>query len=136
MVIEIQKSNLVDLLGGRLIEIEVGTIPHEVRLYLGSSKDTVFLTKFSIKHIFDSHVDHIDIDELLVLPTVLTKGLWLSDKKRNFAIATCEVGQNRYKAAVKSTIARDRIFVSTFHRLAKRQTKALMRRGQILRPAW
>lgn len=135
-LIEIYESDLIELLNGRRLEIEVGTIPTEARSYLGCSRDTIFLSQHSLKHIFRNHGDHISAKEITLIPTILMRGMWLSDKRPNFVIVSSVLEDIRFKAAIKTTEDRRRNYISTFHRTAKRQTKSLVGRGNVLRPAW
>ena len=135
-MIEISETDLIDLLAGRKPEVEVGTLPQEVRRYLGCSRDTVFLTQYSLEHIFEAHGEHLMPKDILLVPEVLLRGLWLSDTRPNFAIVSCAFEKMRFKAVVKTTIERRRNYLSTFHRMAKRQTASLIRRGKVIRAAW
>lgn len=136
-LISVTESDLIDLLNQKSLELEVGTIPYEAKGYLGCARDTVFLSNHSLRHIFENHGEHVSSRDLLLLPEVLTRGLWLSDQKRsNFVIVSCLVVETRFKAVVKTTLDRSRNYISTFHRTAKRQTKSLLKRGRVLRAAW
>lgn len=135
-LIEINDSDLVELLAGRRPELEVATLPHEVRIYLGCSRDTVFLSRESAKHILMKHGDHISNEELKLLPMLLFQGLWLADDRPTHAVLSCEYKEIRYKSVIKVTKDRRRTYVKTLHRTAPRQTKVLMRKGTVLREAW
>lgn len=135
-LIEIKDSDLVDLLAGRRPELEVATLPIEVRKYLGCSRDTVFLSKESAEHILMKHGDHITNGDLKLLPLLLFQGLWLSDDRPTHAVLSCEHQHKRYKSVIKVTNDRRRTYVKTLHRTARRQTRALMRKGNVLRNAW
>src|SRR6056297_1274636 len=102
-LIEIEDRQLVELSASRRPELEVGTLPHEVRRYLGCSRDTIYLSDHSIKHIIQKHGDHITNAEIKRLPKILFTGLWLSDARPTHAIASCELGGIRFKAVVKVT---------------------------------
>ncbi len=69
-LIPVSDAHLVELLAGRRPELEVGTLPHEVRIYLGCSRDTIFLSDQSILHIVRKHGDHISNQELKLLPKI------------------------------------------------------------------
>lgn len=135
-MIEVSESDLIELLNGRRPEIEVGSFPAEVKKHLGCSRDTVFLTTPSLKHIFERHGDHVSPKEILYLPSVLLQGLWLADTRPNFVLVSGLYGNTRYKVAIKTTEDRRRNYIATFHRIAKKQTKSLLKKGKVLRPAW
>jgi hypothetical protein len=135
-LIEIQDSDLVELLAGKRPELEVGMLPFEVRQNFGCSRETVFLSDESIRHIVQKHGDHIGNHELKYLPQILTSGLWLADDRPTHAIAICEVEGVRYKCVVKVTVDRRRTYVKTLHRLSPRQTNGLMRKSRVIRPSW
>lgn len=130
------EEDLVELLAARRPEVEVGSMPFEVRKHFGCSRDTVFLTTDSIRHIVKKHGDHVALKELLLLPQVLAKGLWLADHRPTYSVITCELDGVRYKSVVKVTRDRKRSYATTFHRTARRQTKALIKKGKPLRLAW
>ena len=135
-MIEIDEGQLHSLLTRQRPEIEVGTLPHEVRKYFSCSRDTVFLSKESLRHIFERHGDHVQLSEILLTPKILREGLWLADHRPEHCIVSCQVNEHRYKLVVKVTKDRRRCYVVTFHRTAKRQTKALLKKSRILRIAW
>lgn len=135
-LIQVSDSDLVELLAGRRPEVEVGTLPHEVRLYLGCSRDTIYLSDQSVLHIIRKHGDHITNEELKLLPKILFTGLWLGDDRPTHAIASCEISGTRFKSVVKVTENRSRTYVKTLHRTATRQTRSLLRRSKILRQGW
>lgn len=134
--INVTDADLLELAAERRPELQVGTVPYEVRKYLGCSRDTAFLSSESIKHIMLRHGDHICNEHLRLLPQILFQGLWLGDERTTHAIVTCQVSEIRYKAVVKVTRDRSRTYVKTLHRLAKRQTRSLMNRAKVLREAW
>ena len=136
ILIEISDADLIDLLAGRKPEVEVGVLPHEVRNYLGCSRDTVYLTQHSLLHILQRHGDHVAPEDIRLAPEVMMRGLWLSDDRPNFAVVSCLVDELRFRAVVKTTVDRRRNYLSTFHRMAKRQTRSLLKRGTVLRQAW
>lgn len=135
-LISIQSSDLVDLLAGKRPEIEIATLPLEVRKYLGCSRDTVFLSSESARHIVRKHGDHISHDELRLLPRILFTGLWLGDERLTHAISSCVIDGVRFKAVVKVTVDRRRTYVKTLHRVSRRQTRSLLRDKKRLRESW
>ena len=136
MPITVSKTSLVQLLGGNRPEVEIGSLPLEVRKHVGCSKDTVFLTTESARHIIGKHGNHVTLDELILLPLLLERGLWLSDRNKTHTVVCNQIGPTRFKAVVKVTVDRTRTYVVTMHRMAPRQTKSLLKRGSVLREAW
>lgn len=134
-LVQITDSDLVELLSGRRPELEIATLPHEVRLHLGCSRDTVFLSKESARHIILRHGEHISNEELKLLPWILFHGLWLADTQPTYAVVSCFHEGIGYKSVVKVTNDRRRTYVTTLHRTAQRQNKALTKKGKILRKA-
>jgi hypothetical protein len=136
-MIELIESEFVELLAGRRPEIEVGTLPYEVRKYFECSRDTVFLTTFSARHIIQQHGDHIGFAQAVVIPSALTKGLWIGDRPDSCVVSFLESGSGqRYIGAIKVTKDRTRSYLTTFHFASIRQTKSLLKRGQPLRDHW
>jgi hypothetical protein len=135
-LISIEDRHLVELSAGRRLELEVGTLPHEVRLYLGCARDTIYLSDQSIRHIVQKHGDHITNADLKLLPRILFTGMWLADDRPTHAIASLDINGTRFKAVVKVTNDRQRTYVKTLHRTSPRQTRSLLRNTNQLRPAW
>lgn len=136
-MIKIVESEFVELLAGRRPEIEVGPMPLEVRKHFQCSRDTIFLTTASARHIIKEHGDHIGFDQVAIIPDALTMGLWIDDRPNSCAISYLEVASGqRYIGAVKITKDRTRSFLTTFHFASVRQTKSLLKRGVQLRPHW
>lgn len=99
---EIDQVEILELAAGRGLELEVGTLPHEVRLYRGCARDTVFLSQDSMRHIIQKHGDHIGLEDLKLLPTILFAGFWLSDSRSTHAIVSFEASGVRYKTVARS----------------------------------
>jgi hypothetical protein len=135
-VITINDAELIELSAGRRPELVVGTLPLEVRRYLGCSRETIFLSDQSVRHIVQKHGDHIGHNELKHIPKILFVGVWLADERRTNAIASCEVDGVRYKVVIKVTKDRRRTYVKTLHRTSARQTRALLRNTTRLRDGW
>ncbi|WP_159089153.1 hypothetical protein [Tateyamaria sp. Alg231-49] len=134
---EFTLDELIDLLAGRRGDLQVGVIPLEVRQHFGCSREEVFLSSESARHIIDEHGDHIGKNELLRIPEILTKGMWVADRKLACSVSfQTETPAIRLLAAIKITRNHSRMYVSTLHRAKKRQTKSKLKRGQLLRPHW
>lgn len=136
-LVEVSDSELVELISGKRPELQVAVLPHEAREHFRCSRDTVYLSYQSARHIIMKHGDSISNTELKLLPRILFQGVWLADKDRpTHAVVSCEVGSRRLKAVVKVTEDRRRTYVKTLHLTAPRQTRSMFRRGNLLRPAW
>lgn len=132
-LITIETVELIELSAGRRPEVVVGTLPYEVRRYLGCSRDTIFLSGDSIGHIIQKHGDHIELAQIRLLPEILFAGLWLKDSRPTHAIVSWEIETVSYKAVVKVTEDRRRTYVKTLHRTSPRQKASLLRNTNILR---
>ncbi len=135
-IIQIQDADVVELLAGRRPELEVGTLPHEVRRLLGCSRDTVFLSQESARHILQKHGDHIGAEDLKLLPAIMIMGVWLADSRPTHAVISSTVDGISYKSVIKVTEDRRRTYVKTLHRTSPRQKKTLFRNGSIIRDGW
>jgi len=135
-LIEISDSDILELAAGRRPELEVGTIPYEVRKYLGCSRDTVFLSSDSMKHIVKKHGDHIGLESIKLIPKILFSGFWLTDDRSNHAIACFKFSEIRLKAVVKVTEDRRRAYLITLYKTSRRQEKALLRKTMRIRDGW
>ncbi|ABV91796.1 hypothetical protein Dshi_0047 [Dinoroseobacter shibae DFL 12 = DSM 16493] len=135
-IIEVYDEDLVELFASRRPELEVGTLPFEVRKYLGCSRDTIFLSDQSARHIIQAHGDHITNTQLKLLPKILCEGLWLSDNRATHAVVSCNVYEVDYKTVIKVTEDRTRTYVKTLHRTSDRQKRALLRKTNVLRNRW
>jgi len=135
-LIRITETDLIELAAARRPELEVGTVPHEVRKYLGCSRDTVFLSSESLKHIIQKHGDHITHADIQLIPIILFSGVWLSDDRNTHAVATFLFEGRRYKLVLKVTVDRRRTYVKTLHRTSPRQTKSLLSKAKRIRDGW
>ena len=134
---EIDISELRSLRAGHRGDLQVGVLPFEVRKYLRISRDRVVLSTQSIRHILTGHGDHISVDNLLLLPSILEQGMWIADRPLAFAVVW-QAGENdpRYKVALKTTADHSRTYVRSFHRMKARQTRSVLRRGDLVREHW
>jgi hypothetical protein len=116
----------------------VGRIPETVANHIGAQLREVYLSHRSFKHIQVKHPTVTSLD-LLWLPMVIERGLWIAEKNRpNCACVTWQNPEtaHRYIGAVKVAGSGFEIYISTFHRAAKRQTRSLLKRGPILQTHW
>lgn len=130
----IDLDTLHRLIAGQVRILAVGRIPDEVQRYFRSTTQTVFLSADSALHILQQHSDHLEVPELLKIPTAIDRGLWIPDRETSCCLSYFDDKEFiRYIGAVKVTKRRHELYLSTFHRGANRQTKALLRRGKLLR---
>ena len=130
----VELEDLHRLVTGQVPILNIGRIPIEVLPYFRSTTQTVFLSTDSIIHILPEHEDHLEVPEFLKVPAVLERGLWIADRKMSCCISYFDAVESiRYIAAVKVTQRRHELYLKTFHRGAKRQTKTLLGRGSLLR---
>lgn len=126
-------SDLQGLRRGLLANHAVGELPQRVISALGWDMPWVYLSKESCAHIFKEHPDLKEFD-VLALPRVIDRGLLIREIRRpQYLVASCLHEATRYVAVMKRASSRE-IWVTTFHRTKPKQTKALLRRGYVLRP--
>lgn len=112
----------------------VGRVINQARHHLSQKTSTVLLSTDTTRHILTKHGDHMEPSSLLILPEALKSGLWIADRERACRVTFVEPKTGiRFIAALKATKNRQEVYVGTFHRAAKGQTKALLKRGNILR---
>ena len=100
---------------------------------LGWDLPWIYLSKESCIHIFEEH-PCLQEFELLLLPHAITRGMLIRERDRqNCVVAIYQHVGKRYIAAMKRSRSRE-IWVTTFHRARYKQTKALLKKGQIVRP--
>ena len=130
-------SDLKALRMGSRGELQVGVFPFEARKHLQTSREPIFLSTTSMRHILDAHGDHVTLELLLMLPKVLQWGMWVADRPTAFAVIyTREEDGQKFKAAVKITNDRRRGYLSSFHKVAPRKAKSILKRGNLIRPHW
>ncbi|WP_319499297.1 hypothetical protein [uncultured Cohaesibacter sp.] len=113
--------------------IWIGKLPQEVQLHLGSKMDNIYLSQASLIHILTEHQD-VNLFELLIIPEMLLKGLWIADRPNWCCISfQCTEEDRRYKAAIKAADNGYEHYLTTFHKTSKRQTKSILKRGPVLR---
>lgn len=113
----------------------VGPLAHEGVSYLKAAISDVSISRESLIHIDKKHFDITDF-EIITMAYGLQNGLFISDiRKENCLIINYIYPDNRirYKMVIKSAANGTELWVSTFHRLRERQTKALLSRGHIIK---
>jgi len=113
--------------------IEVGYLPQEVAAHFGCGLGIAYLSSRSLNHILDDHAD-INIVDLLHLPDLIQRGLWVADRANSACILYQPSGGfMRYASALKVAAGGFEPYITTFHRARERQTKAKLKRGRVLR---
>lgn len=124
------------LAGERQEPIVVGAIhrPELVRTIGAPGLHAVLLSADTIVKQRLQHPD-IDVDDYRTAPYALRYGLvlWLPEWPRQLTFCFNDHDGRRYRLFVKSTLRGDGLFVTSLHRTKPRQTKALLKRGTILR---
>ena len=113
----------------------VGILPDAIVRALGWKCHNVYLSSKTLEHINKDHSDVSDFD-LLHIPLALRFGLIVAEKSAPNRILISYQPRNeprRYKCALKATSGATEIWVSTFHRMKARQTRAMLKRGTVLR---
>jgi hypothetical protein len=127
-------EDIINLLSGNTPWISVGRVVNQARSHLTQKTSTVQLSSDSTRHILSKHGDHLEPASLLLLPASLQNGLWIADRENSCRISYLEPESGiRYLAALKVTKNKSEVFLTTFHRAQKGQTKALLKRGKVLR---
>lgn len=132
-------ADLRDLLyGERIIPLVVGIIFEEhISAAMGAGTYEVLLSKDTVLKQLERHPD-LGPEHYAMLPFIIRHGLVIHEKAdtRNAAIcyepAPLAPG-GRFMVALKSPTDAKEIFVTSLHRTRPRQTRSLLKRGNILR---
>jgi hypothetical protein len=131
----LEMGQLHNLLNGMSDPLHVGDLPFSVCKSIQWRLPHVYLSKSSVAHIVRKHPDMTVID-FLHLPFAITKGLLVQELKRPNCIAACYTNpdnEKQYVLAMKAAEKTCEIWVSTYHRLAHRQARSILRNGKILK---
>jgi hypothetical protein len=102
---------------------------------LGLATPNVYLSLDSLRHIFEEHSD-VSKYELLRLPFVIRNGLLIQERAKPQIVIACYQIPNspqRVAAVLKATNQNAEMWVQTYHRTHRRQTRAQIRRGNIIK---
>lgn len=113
----------------------VGGLADEGCEYLASSTGIVNISGERLQHIMKDHKDLTEID-IISMSYGLQHGMFASDPRDSKCLVVTYVHpdtQVRYKIAVKCAAGGRELWVSSFHRMRKRQTSALLKRGKLIR---
>ena len=131
------REGLHRLWSGAVPWLPLGELEPYIARHIGARGTRhVLLSGESYHHVVHGHPDLGD-DELMLMPEALTRGLVLYEKRRrNWAVFCFQHPQaeaRRYALAIKAADHGHQIFARSFHRMHDRQTKAILRRGYLLR---
>ena len=131
----ISLADLVPLKQNPDASILVGWLPKSIEAHFGWKARRVYIKGERLAHILN-HPDMTEI-EVLLIPNALAYGLLLQERDRPERLIACyqhpEDESKRYKAAVKVMDNGFEIWISTFHRTRRKQTKTLLARSIKLR---
>lgn len=134
MVIDLE--HLARLLSGKYSEIPIGVLPPEVTSHLKCGTRTVYLSSQTLMKIVQKHGKSVGLTDVQLIPRAFDVGMWTSERRRPNCCGVFYFHAEpdvRFVAAVKATKNRNKIYLSTFHRSARRQTKAMLKKGELLR---
>lgn len=128
-------SDIYGLRNGQFSERQVGELPNDVLLKLGWKSPIVYLSGESLKHINDDHSDITDFDVLL-LPQMIAGGLLIQENAKPHCLTVCHQGENKRICAVLKMAVSTKfdIWVCSVRPLKPKQTRAMLRRGTMIRP--
>lgn len=129
----LELSQLYELLAREDKKILVGHLPEAARNYMACKHDMIHLSGVSLKHILERHPD-VDLFEMQILPVALRLGLWIADRETNSCVSYWHKETGRfYKVSLKSAMKGTEVYVTTFHKTDQRKTRSLRNRGPVLR---
>jgi hypothetical protein len=113
----------------------VAPVPRAVADYLGCKLTMAYLSSKSLRHVLAGHPD-LDLLELLHMPDMIQRGLWLSDhEKPHMATVIYEpLDAPRYMSALKVVGDGFEPYMCSFYRLRDRDLPRKLKRGNVLRP--
>lgn len=128
-------ADLSDLREGRRDPIVVGTFPDSAKRMLGIRIADVYLSKDSLAHIVSKH-NVVDNFELLFVPFVIRHGMLMRERKKNnilISVYQDAHSDHRYAAVMKITNKNFEVWLQTFHRAHLRQTRAWLKRCEMIK---
>jgi hypothetical protein len=125
-------SLLHELAAGRHDPLQVGEVPQRVCRFLGCKLPFVYLSKYTFAKIMKKHSD-VSFFDLLILPLALRNGRYVEDRPRSVAITYRypDTGKE-YLCAIKCTHDECELWLVTFHRIDKRKSESVRRRGKLI----
>lgn len=120
-------------MGEREEPVVVGAI-HNPQLAgaFGAQTHAVLLSASTLVKQKERHTG-LELWEYEILPDILRFGLVIQEFPRQLAFCYQHHTGRRYRLTIKSTEDGAQVFVTSLHRTQPRQTRALLRRGLVLR---
>jgi hypothetical protein len=112
----------------------VGRLTPAIASLLDARTLLVHINAATLRHIIDEKPRQIAISDVLLLTRMISDG-WLvreSARRKSFVISY-QSPKRQLKAAFKIAAGGEEIWVSTLHQSSARQTKALLKRGMVIR---
>lgn len=126
-------GTLNNLLTSRNHAVLVGHLPEETYEHMHVKHNMIHFSNSSLMHILSKHKD-IQLVDLLIIPRMLSDGLWIGDRNKSCCISYYSPEKRRhFIGAVKSAKDGSEHYFTTFHKAGKRQLKSKINRGKILR---
>ena len=126
-------DDLNNLRNGYKTSHQVAEFPQTVLDRLSWKSSIIYLSKESLHHI---NSDHPDIDDfvLLLLPKMIRNGLIVQEaKKPNIVVVIYQIDETkRISVILKRARNGFDIWVSSIHRMKKRQTASILKRGFVI----
>jgi len=121
------------LAGEREEPVVVGAIhePGLVRVVRAANTHAVLLSRATVVKQADRHPD-IGFEQYRLLPYVLRYGVVAQEWGDHLIFSWVDHDERRYRLMIISTTRGD-LYVTSFHRLAAKQIKAVLERGLLLR---
>lgn len=131
-------EDLCTLLSRRNLQlIRVCDVDAAIALAIGAETREVLLSRFTIVKQIDRHPD-IRTEQYALLGAAIVRGMAVRDRDKPHTAQICfqhpTDERRRYRLFIKRTADRRRIFVDSFHRTSPGQTKAVLKRGILIRP--
>src|SRR5262245_25601767 len=94
----------------------------------------IYINAATLRHIIDEKPRQIEISDVLLLTRMISDG-WLvrETSRRNSFVISYQSPKRQLKAAFKIAAGGEEIWVSTLHQSNARQTRALLKRGTVIR---
>jgi hypothetical protein len=127
-------ENFQQIRSGAQSPFWVGNLSHELIQKLGWVTPCVYFSKETLAHINEKHPDISDFD-MLHIPLALKNGLVLKENSADNRVIIAyqpELQESRFRLVLKSTMRNTEIWISSFHRMKRRQTKSMLSRTTIL----
>lgn len=112
--------------------VQVADLPRAVAEYIGCQLGFAYISGESIRHILKKHPD-VELVDMVCLPDMVRRGLWVEEPGRTACVLYDHpIRGLRFKAAIKAAGDGFETYIGTFHRVAPRQTRSVLRRGRVL----